>query len=220
MCLVPRLALFPAILALAFTAYFVDASARTYRTVPKDGKNVVQFVSDATLERIVGRTSSLSGSADLDLANIKAISKASFEVDLRTIDTGIAMRNQDMRTNYFETDKFPKATFVLHRVVSSDTTVLTPERPVNMVVEGEFTVRGVSKTYQIPVTLRYTPGEANSEVGQRLYGSPGALVNVTAEWSVRLSDHGIIRPAFLFMRLAEEQKVSIAFALTDVLPKR
>jgi hypothetical protein len=78
----------------------------------------------------------------------------------------------------------------------------------------------VTKTYQIPIALTYTPSASSPEAAQRLYGGKGELVNVTAEWSVRLADHGIIRPSFLFMRLAEEQHVSVAFALTDILPKR
>ena len=32
---------------------------------------------------------------------------------------------------------------------------------------------------------------------------------------VRLADHEISRPEFLFMRLAEAQKVTVSFAVTD-----
>lgn len=195
-------------------------TVRTLRTVPDDEKNLVQFVSDATLERIVGRTNDISGSADLNFDDIKATSKASFEVDLRTLDTGIAMRNQDMRTNYLETDKYPKAKFTLRRIVSADHNSLLPEQTVNLVAEGEFEVHGVGKTYEIAITLTYTPSASNPEAAKRLYDGKGDLVNVTALWSIRLSDHGIIRPSFLFMRLTEEQHISVAFALTDVLPQR
>lgn len=195
-------------------------AVHAFRTAMNDEKNVVQFVSDATLERIVGRTNDISGSAHLNFDDIKAISKASFEVDLRTMDTGIAMRNQDMRTNYLETDKYPKAKFTLHRIVSADQDSLQPQQTVNLVAEGEFVVHGVGKTYEIPITLTYTPRASNPEAAERLYGGKGDLVSVTAQWSIRLSDHGIIRPSFLFMRLTEEQHISVAFALTDVLPQR
>jgi polyisoprenoid-binding protein YceI len=205
---------------LIFSTTLSSAANRTFGTVPNDEKNVVQFISNATLERVVGRTDAISGSAVLNLDDVAATTKASFEVDLRTVDTGIAMRNQDMRTNYLETDEYPKATFTLTKIVSADPPSLTPEQTVNIVAEGLFTIHGVTKTYQIPIALTYTPSASSSEAVERLYGGPGDLVNVTAEWSVRLADHGIIRPSFLFMRLAEEQRVSVAFALTDILPKR
>jgi polyisoprenoid-binding protein YceI len=205
---------------LIFSTTLSSAANRTFRTVPNDEKNVVQFISNATLERVVGRTDAISGSADLNFDDVATTTKVSFEVDLRTVDTGIAMRNQDMRTNYLETDEYPKATFTLTKIVSADRKSLTPEQTVNIVAEGQFTVHGVTKTYQIPIALTYTPSASSPEAAQRLYGGKGELVNVTAEWSVRLADHGIIRPSFLFMRLAEEQHVSVAFALTDILPKR
>jgi polyisoprenoid-binding protein YceI len=205
---------------LIFSAMVSSAAPRTFRTVPNDEKNVVQFVSNATLERVVGRTDVISGTAELNFDDLAATDKATFAVDLRTVDTGIAMRNQDMRTNYLETDEYPKATFTLTKLMSADHQSLTPGQTVKIVAEGQFTVHGVTKTYQIPITLTYTPSASSPEATQRLYGGNGDLVNVTAEWVVRLADHGIIRPSFLFMRLAEEQRVSVAFALTDVLPKR
>ena len=36
-----------------------------------------------------------------------------FEVDLRSLDTGLDLRNEHMRDKYLETDKFPNAVFEL-----------------------------------------------------------------------------------------------------------
>jgi polyisoprenoid-binding protein YceI len=198
----------------------VLAQVRTFRTTPQDDQNVVQFVSEATLERIVGRTHDIQGSVDLNMADVAATTKGTFAVDLRTIDTGINLRNQHMRENHLETDKYPEATFTLHRILSANRTELLPGEAVSVVAEGDFNIHGVAKVYQIPLTLTYIPASSSPEPGQRLHGGTGDLVNVTAEWSVKLVDHAINRPEFLFMRLAEEQKVSVTFALTDLPPTR
>jgi polyisoprenoid-binding protein YceI len=196
------------------------AETRTFRTVPNDDKNIVQFVSNATLERIIGRTSAISGSIDLNLEDVSAATKGNFEVDLRTVDTGIAMRNQDMRTNYLETDRFPTAKFRLTKIVSAEAKELLPGQTVNIVAEGEFTVHGTGKVYQVPITLTYLPASSDPQTSERLPGGGGDLISVTAEWSLKLADHGIMRPSFLFMRLAEEQVISVAFVLTDKIPAR
>ena len=193
------------------------AQPRTLRTIPNDDKNVVQFVSEATLERIVGRTADIRGSVELNSSQLMATTEGKFTVDLRTIDTGIGLRNQHMRENHLDTDEFPEATFTLQKVISANREELLPGESVTMLVEGDFAIHGINKTYQIPLTLTYYPN-ATAEAGRRLYGGTGDLVEVVGEWTVKLADHNISRPEFLFMRLAEEQIVSVAFALTDVPP--
>lgn len=182
----------------------VSAEVRTFRIASDDSKNVVQFVSEATLERVVGRTHDIQGSLELDLNDLAATTKGFFSVDLRSMDTGIGLRNQHMRDNQLHTNKYPEATFVLKRFVNVSRNDLAPGETVNVLAEGDFTIHGVTKTYQIPVTLTYVPGSG-----------AGDIIKVTGDWSLRLADHKINRPEFLFMRLAEEQNISVAFSLTD-----
>ena len=203
------------VLCVLVLAAAAAAQVRAFRTVPGDMKNVVQFVSEATLERIVGRTREISGSVSLDLDNLAATTEGKFEVDLRTLDTGIGLRNQHMRDNHLHTNKYPSATFTLGRFVSVNREQLLPGEPVSVLAEGEFKIHGISKMYQIPLTLTYYPSGSSPEASERLSGGSGDLVTVRGEWMVRLADHEISRPEFLFMRLAEAQKVTVSFAVTD-----
>lgn len=192
------------------------AEVKTFRTVPNDTRNVVQFTSDATMEKVVGKTHDITGTLELNLADISATGGGTFEVDLRTLDTGIGLRNQHMRENHLETDKYPKATFTLQRFLSADRTTLEPGETVNVVAEGELAVHGVSKVYQIPVRLYYAKSDQVTQ--GRLGGSNGDMVAVNAAFVVKLADHGIRRPELLFMRLSGEQNVEVSFAMTDLAP--
>jgi len=192
------------------------AEVKTFQTVPNDAKNSVEFVSDATMERIVGRTSNIAGSLNVDVNDLMATKVGNFTVDLRTIDTGIAMRNGHLRDKYLHTEKNPNATFTLTKFVSSDKTGLKSGETAKTVAEGELSINGVSKTYQIPLTLTYSI--TNPEAQQRLYGSTGDILVASGHWTVKLADHQVERPQMLMMRIAEDQEISVGFALTDVLP--
>lgn len=204
------------ICGLLAVAGVLHAAETTYRTIPNDARNVVQFVSDAPLEKIVGRTSHVEGWVEINFNNLLRTTSGRFEVDLTTIDTGIKLRNQHMRENHLETDLYPRALFELTRFVSADHDTLAPNQMVSVVAEGQFSIHGVSRTYQIPLSLYY---DTASEVAvSRLGGMEGNILVVNGDWTVALADHDIDRPQFLFLRLAAVQKVSVSFALTDKSP--
>ena len=101
-----RLAVVMAVCAVLGGA--LSAEAKMFRTVAKDPKNVIQFTSQATLETVVGKTSVVTGHVDLNLDSVAATTDGGFSVDLNTLDTGIGMRNNDMRKDFLETAKFPQ----------------------------------------------------------------------------------------------------------------
>jgi len=204
------------LMVLIVSGTMARAEVKTFKTVPNDGKNVVQFESDAPIEKILGHTSSVTGSIDLNLADITATVSGKFEVDLNTLDTGIGMRNDHMRDNFLETAKYPTASFVFKRFISSEKSSLKPGETTKAVAEGEFSIHGVTKTYQVPVALFYD--QTNEAAASRLGGAKGDLLVVNAEFIVKLADHNIERPQMLFLKLAEEQMISVNAAMTDLLP--
>lgn len=190
------------------------AEAAPFKTVAGDQKNVVQFVSEATMEKIVGKTSDISGTAGFDLDNLSNAPSAEFSVDLKTIDTGISLRNQHMRENHLHTEQHPNATFKLKSLTDlSETKLVADGNAVKATAIGEFSIHGIAKEYSIPVELRLLATSESSK--SRLGGSDGNLLYVTANWTVALADHQIPRPEFLFLKLSPEQKVSISVAMTD-----
>src|SRR4029078_6084178 len=71
------------------------------------GDNKVVFVSKATMETFEGKTKNLSGTIVVDPAAAFDSMSVDLEVDLTTLDTGIAKRNQHMRDHHLETSKYP-----------------------------------------------------------------------------------------------------------------
>ena len=94
-------------------AGFATADAATLRLEidPAAKDNEVVFVSKATVESFEGRTREAVGSIELDPAALPDSLALRVQVDVATLDTGIALRNRHMRENHLHTDRFPHATF-------------------------------------------------------------------------------------------------------------
>jgi polyisoprenoid-binding protein YceI len=212
--------LFPFLAGTLLLAVFSisHAEVKTFKTVQGDEKNLVEFVSQATLETVMGHTSNVTGSVDFDPADLAAAKSATFTVDLRTLDTGIALRNKHMRDQFLHTALNPMAVFTLGRVVSTDKPALASGETAHVTVEGELKINSVSKSCQIPLTLTYRNSDPESV--ERLYGGKGDILIVQGTWTVKLADHGIKRPEMLFMRLSEEQKLTVSLAATDIPPEK
>ena len=85
-----------------------------------DPGNTIEFVSNAPLEKIVGRVHSVSAEVTVDLSNLKSGAKGKVTVPLDEFDTGLSRRNDHLRVNHLETDKFPEAVFLLDGISSAD----------------------------------------------------------------------------------------------------
>ncbi len=69
-------------------------------------------------------------------------------VEVASIDTGIRMRDNHLRsTDFFDAERYPQATFV--------TTAVRPEDG-RLVVSGELTIRGVTRSLTVPVEVTVT----------------------------------------------------------------
>lgn len=187
---------------------------KTFYINDKTGRDIVTFTSKAPLETIVGKTSQVRGYVTVDPADIKGSATGKIEVDLASLQTGIGMRDRHMREQYLETDKFPKTTFEITRVVEAGGNVLEDQKPVEMVLEGNFTVHGVTRLIEVPVTAKLIKESEETKARH-----PGDILHIQATFDVLLSDHQINRPQFVFLKLDEKQKVDIdVFAATGLPP--
>ena len=113
----------------------------------------LNFPSDA-----IGKTSNISGSititpdSKIDSANSK------FTVDLSSLQTDQAMRDNFVRRNVLQTDQYPDAVFVPTQVSGLPATI-PQSGSVNFQVTGNLTIRDVTK----PVTWDVTGSIANGE---------------------------------------------------------
>lgn len=160
------------------------------------GESRVTFLSRATVESFTGRTSALEGRITVDPDAVGDSIVARFEVDLMKLDTGIGRRNRHMHENHLETAKYPKAVFEGVTVLGPPGARLEPGRAVTLPLEGTFTIHGVSRRKRIEVVATRSPD--------------GSRIAFQTVFQVGLSEHGISRPEFLFLKLAEQQQVSVS----------
>lgn len=181
-----------ALLAL-FTAGQAENTNFSLQTT--GAKQLVQFVSDAPLEKIVGKASLLNGELSLDLKNLSKGAGGSVTVDLRSLDTGLSLRNQHMRENHLHTNEFPNAVFTMKSIVSAEPADISGGGVANTLLRGELELHGVKKQYEM--------------LGQIAYDPVANTVTASYRWNIQLQDHQIPRPAFLFMKLSETQKITV-----------
>lgn len=180
------------LIALLAMLLSVPAAAVEF-TVKPGGENKVVFVSQAPIETFEGRTNRMQGRIALDPSGVSDSVAVHLEVDLASLDTGIAKRNKHMRENHLETAKYPLAVFDGAAILSPVGAKLESGKPVSFEVEGTFSLHGVSRRLRITAEV--------ATAGNRL--------TFRTTFPVRLPDYSIRRPEFLFMKLAETQTVKV-----------
>ncbi|MGE5430664.1 MAG: YceI family protein, partial [Syntrophomonadaceae bacterium] len=164
----------------------------TEHNVDKSQKNLVKFTSDARVETFDGTTDKIDGYMAWDGDDILSKNQLYFEVDLRTIDTGIGLRNRHMREDYLETDKYPMTSFK-GKIIKADK---ASDGKLNVVAEGNMSIHGVTR----PITIRgtLTPSQAG---GYR----------VQSNFEVKLPDYNIPIPQLMFLKISEVMKLNLDF---------
>jgi len=167
-------------------------------------RDIVTFTSKAPLETIVGKTSEIKGYIKVDPINITSDVKANFTVDLISLKTGIDLRDEHMRDNHLETNKYPEASFELENIISSSDSNLLENKTSLLTLEGDFSIHGVTKKISAQAMVAYVI--ENEDTQKRL---PGDLLHVEVQFEIFLADFNIKRPQFLFLKLDEKIVVNV-----------
>jgi polyisoprenoid-binding protein YceI len=184
------------IFATVAAAAFVASAAHADHFEIRGGKDasLVRFVSKAAMESFEGKTHAVTGSVSLNAADLGDTLSILVRVDMATLDTGIALRNQHMRANHLHTDQFPAATFAGARIVEGSG-ALEAGVTRRVVLAGTLTIHGVARAATVPIDLTWDGSDR---------------LTVGAKFPVALADHDIPRPKFLMLKLGETQNVVVA----------
>ena len=177
------------ILCLSISGFI---SAQEYH-VKKSEDNLVKFISDAPIEDFEGITDNIDGYLYLQNADFSGVSELYFEVDLRTLDTGIGLRNRHMRDNYLETDDFPMAAY--SGKIANAKQISKNRWQVD--VSGKMKIHGVERAQKIS--------------GEISFSKKG--VKIESKFNVKLSDHKIDIPSLMFYKIDEEMHLEVNFKL-------
>lgn len=172
----------------------VAVNAAPY-SLDSKAKNRVEFHSKATLESFNGKAKSIAGEFDINPTDLHS-TKGNVTVDLRSLDTGIDLRNKHMRENHLHTDSFPNAVFELDSVAGEGASVGVP---ASITLHGKMTIHGTTKGISTPATIT---GLGSNEI------------RVQAEFPLKITEYGVPRPEFLFLKLAEEVRIVVDLTLS------
>ncbi len=123
-------------------------------------------VRHMAVSRVRGRFSRFEGS--IEIAENPADSKVSVSIDARSVDTRDENRDNHLRTaDFFDVENHPTWTFV--------STAIKPKGPTEFKVEGDLTIRGVTRPVVLDAILE---GVVNDPMGNHRVGfSASTAVN-------------------------------------------
>ncbi len=154
----------------------------------------VDEVLNGTDVTVTGRTEQVTG--ELTVAGL-TLESASFEVDVASIATDSANRDDYFRTEALRTDEFPTASFVLTEPITVDAAPAVGEvRTVQ--ATGELTLAGVTK----PVTV---------ELQAVLNGATG---QVAGSIPITFADFGVEAPNLGFVSVEPNGTVEFSLELS------
>jgi polyisoprenoid-binding protein YceI len=163
----------------------------------KAGQGDVRITCPLTIGgNFQAKTTALTGSLTTDSSHPSSVN-GSLAVDLRTLDSGINLRNDHLREEYLEVDKAPG--YDAATLSQIELRGLNPEAPEG---KGSFTgslmLHGTTRTVSGPVEVR----------------KAASGVRVKASFPINLSDFGIPEPRYLGVGVKNTVQVEVTFAAT------
>lgn len=160
--------------------------AKKYALNNAVGKNAIEFVSDAPMEKITGTSDGVDGSFMLDAANLEATT-GNIEVKVMTMKTANSKRDEHMYdAMWLDAAKYPTITFTVKSLKDVKITTKDGRSVVTAKAVGTFLCHGVTKASTADVTITYLPESADTKKR-----ASGNLVMIEAAFNVGLADHNI-----------------------------
>jgi polyisoprenoid-binding protein YceI/mono/diheme cytochrome c family protein len=154
-----------------------------------------RFTVEAPLDAIHGASTGLSGTLTF-AEETWSTGVGRIRIDLTGFTTGLSLRDEDLRDQFFQVDRFPEATLLLTGVERVTVAALTLDSDAQADAVGTLSLHGQTKPVRVPMTVRLT--EASGQRDLLVRGS----------FDVTMADYGITRPARLFLKLGTVAQVS------------
>lgn len=162
----------------------VSAEVREFDFKDPKGVNSIAFVLESVLEPIMGIAQGLSGKVSFDPADPKSMT-GTILLDAAGVNCAHNGMTEVLHNEeWIDVKTYPAITFAFKEVKE----VSSPDKNVfEMLVVGELTLKGVTKSVTVPVRATYLPGR----LGQRLRGKNGDLLVLRSTFSVMRKDFNI-----------------------------
>jgi polyisoprenoid-binding protein YceI len=171
--------------SLILSAMVAVATPAQFDFKDPKGINNVSFQLDAPLESVSGNASGVSGSVTYD-SDSPASLKGKIVVATASMKVPNTMQNGHLLgKDWMDAEKFPEIAFEVEKVEN-----LKPKgNATSADVTGKMTIKGVTKTMTVPVTLTYLKDKIKDRGG--FPGKNGDILVVRSEFTVKRGDFGI-----------------------------
>ncbi len=177
------------------------ASTGKLSIVPGEGE--VRFFMETTWHEVIGVTREVIGTIESAGGDPFTDGLVRVSIDAASLDTGNKRRNETMRGEYLETDRYPTIEFASTgspAIVSTVTGAGGKYTEVSLELTGDLTIHGETRRIRLPVVV--TP--------------EGAAWKVEGQLAVLLSDHAIPDPSLFVNRVKDE--VTVSFSVKARIP--
>lgn len=154
-------------------------------------KGIIHFIVEGPFDDVHGESRALQGSIEMDPENWVATT-GSVAVDIDTLRTGIDQRDEDMRVEFVQASRFPKAILTIEKIERPSQGSLSANSSVKGDVHGTFEVHGVRRKITFPINI--------TREGVSTIRAAGTFL-------VPFADYSIPRPSRLFLKLGDQAKV-------------
>jgi len=173
-----------------------DAVVRTFNIVPAQSETSYEvqekFARLPAPSKAVGRTGAIEGEFRLAVGDAPALLNNRFAVDLRTLQSDSGRRDQLIREQWLESNRYPTAEFMATHVEQLPSTVIEGQQ-VPLKITGNLKIRDVTRevTFDARTKLEGSTlsGTATTFLLMRDFGfePPSILGIVTVEDGVNLT---------------------------------
>lgn len=173
------------------------AASRTYAIGTEDKNTSITFESESEFETILGSANQAHGTvvADLDAGS----GSVEIAVPLEALRTGIDLRDKHLKSSdWLDAKKNPEIRFVSRQATQVDETTWR--------IEGDLTLRGVTKTLTVETKVR-TIGAAQAQSAGL---GKGDWLRVVVPFDVKLSEFGVEIPKKVAGRVSNDWKVRVS----------
>jgi polyisoprenoid-binding protein YceI len=154
------------------------------------GYRVKEELAGTGANTAVGRTQNVSGSLTIDGATITAMQVS---VDMTTLQSDDARRDERLRTDGLQTDQFPTASFTLTKPIEVGS-VPKDGQTIQAVAVGDLTLHGVTRGVEVSIQAQRNGNE----------------IEAIGSVDVALTDYGIEAPTgFLVLSIANTGTIEL-----------
>jgi polyisoprenoid-binding protein YceI len=158
------------------------------------GYRVKEELAGTGANTAVGRTQNVSGSLTIDGTTITAMQVS---VDMTTLQSDDSRRDERLRTDGLQTDRFPTATFTLTKPIEVGS-VPKDGQTIRAVAVGDLTLHGVTGSVEVSIQAQRSGNE----------------IEAIGSVDVALTDYGIEAPTgFLVLSIANTGTIELHLLL-------